>query len=1271
MIMRSTLWNRCVRTGAWLALLGTVVGVLPADATRAAGRPRRPRALRLFATAGLLLDANRVQCGITSAGEVCVSFTGSPVGGGGFWPKGTVDQYIFNSGLQIAAVVERGIPGFAWSGDTVGTFIFDPRDDQVSGEPLTNIYNSLDPDDRAAWPAGAVVRDAAIYHPVLLGRSQVSEQDSWVRYWEGNPALLGGRTHPAGILVEQRSLAWNFPSGNEDIVYFTFTFYNVTASNPAVYSNPTVPPEIQSEIAAAGAQFQQLNESQLGVAIPDDGYVLEDMYAAFAMDADVAQFSHNYSTAFLPFNIGSTYTGDFLPEVGWTFPPDVFGPPLFPAPGFVGVKYLRSPESSPGVQVGLTMFSNTTNGLPFPDAVGVNLLYRRLSGFFGPADVQCNPFTDPAQARARRLCFLSQVQADARFYQASGPFDLPPGEARTIVVAYLHAAPLDIVAPFVGTDVKPGIPFTGDSIAADTTKIRTIDRVAGWVTQGDSNANGVIEQSEVTTAPRSLLHKARVAQAVFDNMFLLPFAPQAPEFYLVPGDNQITVAWQPSRSEADGDPFFTIASQAFDTLGNLNPLYDANFRQFDVEGYRIYRGRTAAELELVAQFDYAGTTFRDFTGALQYGDQNGDGKIQCAPELGLQADCPVTFETTAPLTTFVETPIVGELVQVKTGDRVVLESTPGDTLRGTVLNLKADTVIVGRGSGYPRLNDTGVPFAFVDLGVRNSFTYVYAVAAFDVNSVKSGPSSLESPRITRSVTPRKIATNKVPAGPVVVAFLGAAGDTARGAAPDITDGGTFTGPAAPASGWTGSAALFADQLLQPGGFEMIVRVDSVVPLWYHTATYYLTQQTVGGGGATTTLTFGPLGPLGEEDGSQLAAYEAAEPVTDTALAGQVGLAGLPAGALLKQTFTVGAVTFTSKDADWHPDVSGAFFDPIDLTDDGGSRWFSGTNETMGDPTLGLAHGQLPGVSTIYRPVRIRNASNLFRRFDQTTYHLFRAADIRIYWGSTPGAVDSVVDLTHRVRLPFDPQNRASYGFRTDVTGNAVDAPPDGVLTFNDLLFGACLYGAAGIALGNCENRDYTATAVLSPVDVTGDLVPDSVGGVSSGFGLYLNGEPFLFQTSTLPSNTTWTYRSYFGAVTKTGSTYAFTRKPSNPPITGGRLVVATTQPATYPSTAPVDLSPVHTVPDPYYVTNALEQTLNSKVLKFVKLPAQAIIRIYSVSGVLVAVVVHDDPSGGGEATWNLRNRNNQFVASGVYFFHVETPSGQTRVGRFTIVNFAP
>jgi hypothetical protein len=105
-------------------------------------------------------------------------------------------------------------------------------------------------------------------------------------------------------------------------------------------------------------------------------------------------------------------------------------------------------------------------------------------------------------------------------------------------------------------------------------------------------------------------------------------------------------------------------------------------------------------------------------------------------------------------------------------------------------------------------------------------------------------------------------------------------------------------------------------------------------------------------------------------------------------------------------------------------------------------------------------------------------------------------------------------------------------------------------------------------------------------------------------------------------------------------------------------------------TTNAQLARIHTVPDPYYVTNVLEPSPDTKILKFVNMPSRAIIRIYSVSGVLVRVLTQNDPMAGGEVTWDLRNRNNQFVASGVYFYHVETEDGKTKLGRFTVVNFA-
>ena len=178
--------------------------------------------------------------------------------------------------------------------------------------------------------------------------------------------------------------------------------------------------------------------------------------------------------------------------------------------------------------------------------------------------------------------------------------------------------------------------------------------------------------------------------------------------------------------------------------------------------------------------------------------------------------------------------------------------------------------------------------------------------------------------------------------------------------------------------------------------------------------------------------------------------------------------------------------------------------------------------------------------------------------------------------------------------------------------------------------------------------------------------------------MYLPGHIFGFELSAgVPaSGTVWSMRSYTGAIDggKGGAggdegPYVFT--PSIRPFTA----VGAEQRFTFDvvnqlvSATRADLSKVHTVPDPYYITSEFEQTTDTKVIKFVNLPNDAIIRIYSSSGVLVDLIEHHSSQFGGAEDWNVRNRNNQVVASGVYFYHIESGDAR-RVGRFTIVNFA-
>jgi len=340
--MRLSMFARLGQEGRKLVWGGALTALLLAAGTTVIGdvspEAKRQRAqddsFSLFAGPTAVLRGNQLQCGLNSIGAVCTDVFDSPTGGGGFWPTGSPNQYIFNTGLQVAAVV--GADGGPWANDTTAALFFDPLGTNQHGTQLTNIYDSLNPDDAANWPPEAKVLDEDLYQPVLIGRDAASQQDSWVQYWDGNPDRISGRQHPLGIKVTQRSLAWNYPAGNESLIYFTYNFENVSAD----------------------AEFQRLNENQFfGGAnqLPDAGYTLEAMYAAFATDMDVTNnATDNFSTAILPFDLGLSYHGGFsAPD--FAYDPALFFPPFFTdAPGIVGIKYLRSPiDPATGEQVGL------------------------------------------------------------------------------------------------------------------------------------------------------------------------------------------------------------------------------------------------------------------------------------------------------------------------------------------------------------------------------------------------------------------------------------------------------------------------------------------------------------------------------------------------------------------------------------------------------------------------------------------------------------------------------------------------------------------------------------------------------------------------------------------------------------------------------------------------------------------------------------------------------------------------------------------------------
>ena len=642
------LFSRCQRSLMRIAAAALVLSV--AASSVAMAKPKPGKGFRLLSSAVTIFTTNRVQCRIFSDGSICA--TGSSTVGGGIWPRGTADQYIFGSGINIAGVIESGdksVNGFA--GDTAGGF-FNNTAGTSNGTEVRPIFSSADPTDAGAWPDEARVPCSAtntdptspcltnglgtdpagdLFAQPLQGAVAASQGDLWFMSWEGDPGQLAARAHPLGVAVETRVLGWNFPSGNEDIIYVLYTFYNITSTDPASYA--AIRPSLRPVLLQKAADFQALNTAKYGINLPAGGYAINNLFAASVSDMDVAQADVNYASVNVPFALGYTYDHAFsnAADLGWTFDPAIFGSaPFFAGVGFVGTKFLRSPvDPVTGLEVGLTLFgtfSRSSGSLQDPN--DDKQLYRYITGGLTEADGACS-LPNPLQAH---ICFVNiSSQADMRQFQSSGPLNLAAGGSGTIVVAYIFAAPVRSGGcPGGGCDVKPASVNANLTIMGSATRmasgVNKIDTMTGYLDFNDADGDGNVTQSEISAVPGSLLGKSKTAQTVFDNKFLLPFAPDRPDFFLVPGDNQVTILWNRSATETTPDPFFAIASQPLvpDPITGapvVNALYDPNFRGLDVEGYRIYRGRVdnPSQLQLIAQFDYAPDAtgrglFADFRG---------------------------------------------------------------------------------------------------------------------------------------------------------------------------------------------------------------------------------------------------------------------------------------------------------------------------------------------------------------------------------------------------------------------------------------------------------------------------------------------------------------------------------------------------------------------------------------------------------------------------------------------------------------------------------
>ncbi|MCF6237964.1 MAG: hypothetical protein L3J79_03985, partial [Candidatus Marinimicrobia bacterium] len=128
-----------------------------------------------------------------------------------------------------------------------------------------------------------------------------------------------------------------------------------------------------------------------------------------------------------------------------------------------------------------------------------------------------------------------------------------------------------------------------------------------------------------------------------------------------------------------------------------------------------------------------------------------------------------------------------------------------------------------------------------------------------------------------------------------------------------------------------------------------------------------------------------------------------------------------------------------------------------------------------------------------------------------------------------------------------------------------------------------------------------------------------------------------------------------------------TTKPFRPGITYRFNVLEQIENATGASSN--SLADLIVVPDPYIVANAWETNEFGKRLMFSNLPSVCTIKIYTILGEPVDTIEHGETgqTSEGYVFWDMRTRNEQFIAPGVYLYHAKTPDGDETLGRFLVI----
>jgi hypothetical protein len=107
--------------------------------------------------------------------------------------------------------------------------------------------------------------------------------------------------------------------------------------------------------------------------------------------------------------------------------------------------------------------------------------------------------------------------------------------------------------------------------------------------------------------------------------------------------------------------------------------------------------------------------------------------------------------------------------------------------------------------------------------------------------------------------------------------------------------------------------------------------------------------------------------------------------------------------------------------------------------------------------------------------------------------------------------------------------------------------------------------------------------------------------------------------------------------------------------------------------AKTEIDNIKVVPNPYVVANSWEpfnpyaNGRGPRELHFIHLPPKCTIKIFNMSGQLVAELQHDEPAANGTEIWDMMTKDNLEIAYGVYIYHVEAQDIGQKIGKFAVI----